>query len=129
MSSFELGHTYTRREIHNALGGGGLEEYLPSVDGVVVCACLDRAVNPGAPAVVLPGFGPRIEWSARQFASQGTNVPTFLKQRSNAWEYVGDYRVKRLSEDEAEVAKWAGQAGREDEVSMVLFLERPPRPL
>jgi hypothetical protein len=124
-ASFSFGRTYTREEIHDVLGGG-LQEYLLQSDGRIVGACLNRKLNPNAPAVVLPGFGPKIEGSARLFAAQGDYVPTFMKFSSNAWEYVGEWRVRRLSEDEAEIAQWEARAGREDDVSMVLHLERRP---
>ena len=35
----EEGKFYTRREIHNLLGGE-LQTYLPAKDGLVTCACL-----------------------------------------------------------------------------------------
>ena len=57
---FELGQAYTRPEIR-AAAGGGLQDYLPPADGVVVCGCFNPDLNPDAPDVILPGFGPGIE--------------------------------------------------------------------
>ena len=123
---FGLGQAYTRVEIHAALGGG-VQDYLPHVDGVVVCGCFNPGLNPDAPGVVLPGFGPGIERWAEVFGAQRHAVPCFLKRATNVWEYVGDFRVRELSRDAAEVARWAASAGREGDVSMVLHLEEARR--
>jgi hypothetical protein len=121
---FQLARHYTRREIHDALGGN-TEEYLPTKDGRVVCGAFrTEDANPEAPMVILPGFGPKIEKAAELFASQATGIPIFLKRGTNRWQYVGDFRVKRLSRDPSEVAKHSARANREADVSCVLFLER-----
>jgi hypothetical protein len=120
----EFGRTYTRGEIHTLLGGG-LQDYLPHVGGRVVAGCFNLRLNPHAPFVVLPGFGPAIQRWAYVFAAQEDAVPCFLKRgTSNVWEYVGDYRVRELSEDADEITEWSRLAGRgSDDVSMVLHLE------
>lgn len=79
MAKFQLGESYTRRDIHAELGGG-LVPFLPNVNGVVVAACLRIDTNPDAPHVVLPGVGPRIRASADLFSCQSAAVPTFLKE-------------------------------------------------
>jgi len=58
MSTFALGMRYTRSQINAALGGG-VQAYLPTKDGRVVCGTFRLNTNPDAPRVVLPGFGPR----------------------------------------------------------------------
>ena len=120
--AFDLGRAYTRAQVHDALGGG-VEDYLPYVDGVVVCGCFDPDLNPDAPDVVLPGFGPAIERWAEVFAGQRTAVPCFLKRGTNAWEYVGDFRVRESSRSPAEIERWARVAHRSGDVSMVLHME------
>lgn len=80
-------------------------------------------LNPDAPEVVLPGFGPEIEGAAGHFAQQREPIPVFLKHRSNAWRYMGDYYCRELSRDPAIIAKRAARAVRLGQVSMVLFLE------
>ena len=121
---FELGAVYTRRQIHD-LVGGDLESYLPRREGQVVCGCFDRDINPDAPDVVLAGFGPGREASARTFARQASFVPIFLKARINEWEYVGDFRVRELSERSDVISRYAAESGRDD-IAMVLFLEEKP---
>ena len=89
----------------------------------MVCGCFNPKLNPHAPFVVLPGQGPDIQRWAYEFASQDEPVPCFLKRAGNLWEYVGDYRVRTLSEDPEEIAEWAQLADRDDDVSMILHLE------
>ena len=50
-----VGQSYTRQQIHDKVGGGSLQSYLPTRDGRVLCACLRLDTNPGAPEVILPG--------------------------------------------------------------------------
>ena len=121
MREFQRGESYTRAEIHAAVGGG-LQDYLPHRDGRVVAACLSPELNPEAPRVVLPGRGPEIQRWAEVFAKQREPVPTFLKRGSNDWEYVGDYRVRRLETGRSEINAQRYATGRDD-VSMVLHLE------
>jgi hypothetical protein len=121
MPEFHQGESYTRAEIHKALGGG-VQDYLPHRDGQVVAACLSPQLNPDAPEVVLPGLGPEIQRWAERFAEQRESVPTFLKRGTNDWEYVGNYRVRRLATDPSEINEQRYATGRDD-VSMVLYLE------
>lgn len=88
------GQFYTRQEIHDLLGGGSLQSYLPTRDGVVLCACLRRDTNPDAPRVILPGTGPGIEEAARLLRRQGGAIPVFIKHEAGAWEYLGEYVVE-----------------------------------
>lgn len=113
---------YSRRQIHQALGGG-VQEYLPHVGGKVVCGCFTSAVSPHAPEVVLSGSGPNIRRWAETFAQQRNAVPIFLKRQSRgAWVYVGDYFVKELVTD-AQRAEQIGQAQGRTGVRLVLYLQ------
>lgn len=123
----EFGAEYTRQELHERLGGG-LHDFLPHVRGRVVCGCFDARRNPHAPFVVLPGFGPGIERWAHVFAAQREPVPCFLRRPGRLWEYVGEYRVRALSQDPAEIEEWSRLAGREGTASMVLHLEEAGAP-
>jgi hypothetical protein len=123
LTRFKVGQSYTRDDIHDALGGSR-QSYLPTVNGRVVCGAFTRRLNPEVPNVVLAGKGPTIEHSAEIFAAQSDPVPVFVKQQINAWEYLGNYRVLRLSSDPIVIAERARAAGRQGEVSLVLFLQR-----
>ena len=120
MSKFSRNRSYTRAEIHAALGGS-VQAYLPSVDGVVVAGCFRLDTNPDAPSVVLPGTGPIIEGAAESFAASGNAVPIFMKARVSDWRYVGDFRVVRISKDPTEIGIHARRSGRRD-ISCVLCL-------
>jgi hypothetical protein len=119
----EIGNQYTREEIAAELGGSAIE-YLPRVNGKVVCACLRLDYNPDAPKIILPGFGPVIEESAATLCKQRGIVPVFLKQHTNAWEYAGDFEVENCSTDAEEIKKQearSGRSGREG-ISRIIYL-------
>lgn len=118
----EKGKAYTRREIASMLGGG-IQEYLPHVNGRVVCACLKQSMNPEIPDTILVGSGINVVRYARVFARQKDFVPVFIKRYINEWIYAGDYCVRSLSEDKEEVNRLAREALREN-VVMILRLER-----
>jgi hypothetical protein len=118
----QRGKVYSRAAIQRALGGG-LQDYLPHVNGEVVAGCFSKDLNPQAPNVILPETGPEIERWARVFAEQKTAVPVFIKQRSNEWYCMGKFRCVRIADDAATVCDHARRAQRDD-VTMVLFLER-----
>ena len=119
------GQHYTRREIAAAHGGSAIE-YLPRVDGQVVCACLrtERAYNPDAPRVILPGRGPVIEASAAALIEQRGPIPVYLRRGPNAWEYIGKYEVARYSRSRADIDRYERQTRRP--VSCAIFMRRCP---
>lgn len=119
--AFTVGSQYTRTQIQQQLGGG-VQSYLPNRNGRVTCGCFGMDLNPRAPREVLVGSGPRIKESARMLVRQGGPIPVFVKRASNAWEYMGRFRVKRHSTDPAAIAAKAREAGRTD-VYMLLELE------
>jgi hypothetical protein len=121
---FEKGVSYTREEIH-ACVGGNLQSFLPRVGRRVVAACLRRDYNPDAPSVILAGAGEGIEQAAEMLIAQRTPVPTFLKQGTSDWEYVGEYAVERSSQDAAELAAQAQRSGRDD-ITRVLYMVPVP---
>ena len=121
MHGFRLNHLYSRKEI-NAKVGGSMLEYLPCVGKKVVAGCFRLDINPDAPDVILPGNGPRIKQTAQFFVEQKTAVPVFIKRRVSAWQYVGDYRVKRRTFKAKEIKKHA-QRARRNNVSSVIYLE------
>ena len=123
-----VGECYSRREIHEMLGGE-LISYLPQRDGDIVCGCFCRdGYDPNAPDEVLVGRKRRNQQKAWLFCEQDWAVPVFLKLADGAWQYVGDYQVDdfdTLDTDCAEVERKGREAGRDD-VTMVLYLEKAP---
>jgi hypothetical protein len=123
---FRHGATYTRRQVHDAVGGD-LQSYLPHVDGRVVAACLRLDTNPDAPAVILAGRGAWIERSADLLVAERTAVPTFIKRGTDRWEYVGDYVAVRQSRAADEIADHARRSGRRD-ISCVIHMAKADSP-
>lgn len=93
---FKAGEAYTRSQIH-AQVGGSIQSYLPTVQGRVVCACLKKKMNPGAPHIILVGNKPRVIQAALQLAEQSAPIPVFLKESPNSWGYVGLFSVLGVS--------------------------------
>ena len=114
---FEIGECYSRDYIHQKLRGSKLE-YLPHVNGVVVCGCFRKDLNPDE---VLPGDGAGIVKWADVFSRQNQAVPVFLKEASNRWRYKGKWRVDKVTRDRIEIEARNKRTGRKD-ISMILRL-------
>ena len=121
-TTFQTGELYSRREIHERVGGS-VQTYLPHVSGRVVAACLDPALNPGAPTTILVGEGIGIESAARMLVHQREPVPVFIKLGSGQWEYVGHYAVHKHSTDPSLCADSARESGRDDRLTMVIQMQ------
>lgn len=124
---FALRRSYTRRQIHRELGGS-VQSYLPTVGGRVVCACLRKDLNPNAPKVILVGNGPVIRRSAEVLSKYTSVIPVFLKRESSRWEFVGYFKVRRVSHDFNERTRCAKQAKWKRRPSMVLHMSNAAGP-
>lgn len=120
--NFELGKAYTRQEIQKIVGGGSLHDYLPNKDNKVLCACLSQVYKPQARQVILVGQGPSVEQEARLFCAQPDAVPVFFKKVANLWEYAGNFKVLRWTDDPQEIADFQESSGRAN-LTKVIFLE------
>jgi hypothetical protein len=120
-----IGNLYTREEIAAQLGGGVIE-YLPNVNEKIVCACLRLDYNPDAPEIILPGLKPPVQRTAELLCQQGGPIPIFIKRDSNAWEFVGDYRVERFSQDPCVILEHEARSGRivSEGISRVIYMRR-----
>jgi hypothetical protein len=119
---FQPGAMYTRREIQDTIGGG-VQSYLPSLDGNVVAACLRPDTNPDAPKVILAGQGVQIERRAQRLVDRRVAVPTFIKRDTNRWEYVGDYVPVSISKAPGDIAAYTAGTDRRD-VSAVVHMAK-----
>ena len=117
---FKIGEAYTRKQIHEQLGGS-VQSFLPTVDGEVVCACLSKEMNPNAPHEILVGNKPIVMKSAEQFSRQTTSIPVFIKEVSNEWVCVGNYTVKKITRREDVIDEY--DLGGRDDIQIVLELE------
>lgn len=122
MAEFVRMKDYTRAQISRALGGG-VQEYLPHVDGRVVAGCFKKQANPDAPSTILPGTGAGIERWAEVFAAQQSPIPVFVKSKPNVWTYFGRFRCVSLDRDPKRIEEQKRRTGRDD-VTMILKLER-----
>ena len=52
---FVVGELYSRDKLHQALGGGEPQTYLPQRDGEILAGCFGRDRNPEAPEEVQVG--------------------------------------------------------------------------
>ena len=123
--NWKLGQCYTRNQIHIALKRPATYmSFLPWKRGAgVVAACLRTDLNPEAPAVVLPGRGVEKERTARWLSDHPEHViPVFVKRGTHKWEYVGQYRCERWTDDANEIRKRT-PVDRRDPIFRVLFLE------
>lgn len=117
---FKEGHSYSRKKISEILGGDE-QSYLPSHHVHIVYGAFRLDVDPDAPNVILPGPEKRVYETAKQFCAQEYPIPIFLRVKTNTWEYVGNYKVDRWTEDPKIIAKHEGASDRHD-VSRVVFL-------
>ena len=118
---FDIGTDYTRRQIHETLGGS-IQSYLPTAHGRVVCACLRADINPQAPNVILVGDGNGIKHAGDILASQREPISVFIKRASNAWTYSGLFRVRHSSQLPADIRPYAAAASRST-VTRVIHLQ------
>lgn len=89
---FKLGTTYTRDEIHAAVGGSKISA-IPTLNDAVVALCIRTDLNAKAPREILCGTGPVMAKAGNILASTRGKVPVFLKKKVNQWEYKGLFRV------------------------------------
>jgi hypothetical protein len=118
----KLGCSYTREQI-NAMVGGGVQSFLPTKNGRVVCGCFLLKLNPDAPAEVLVGVGPQRENTAKVAVLQLTSIPVFLKGDVGEWEYIGRYRAYRYLERAHKLLADEERAKRED-VAGILYMRK-----
>ncbi len=90
--SFELGVTYTRDQIHAAVGGS-TQSAIPTLNGTVVALCIRADLNAKAPREFLCGVGPVRIKAANLLASTKGKVPVFTKTNVNQWNYEGLFSV------------------------------------
>lgn len=120
--TFVRGHTYTRDQIHDQLGGE-LVTYLPQKRGEIVCGCFTQDLGPLIPAEVLVGTGPEVQEKARLLRDQKGAIPIFCKLGAGEWEYLGLYRCCGYTEESLVLQDRASRSGRKN-LKGVLWLER-----
>jgi hypothetical protein len=95
---------------------------LPSKGKRVLYACLKPELNPHAPKIVLVGSGEKTVENARMLCRQSGAIPVFVKEADAEWEYIGDFKVERCSENRRVIDEHQRYSGRED-LRMVIYLK------
>jgi len=120
---FILGKTYTRGQIHAALGGS-TQACIPTRNGLVVCVCVTPELNPRAPRELLCGVGPIMAKTGAMLAASSHKVPFFIKRRVNQWEYMGLYRSGAWYASGARFSEMVTGSGRSpNDVSIAIELQ------
>ena len=122
---FEVGRSYTRREIYDILGGDLVSNF-PSHQGQVLYCCVSQYWNPDAPEIILIDRQERMTQNAKHFVSQSEPIPVFVKQgrrKNSELVYRGMFLAERYSTDRDEIHPLARKAYRSD-IVVVLFLRQ-----
>jgi hypothetical protein len=119
--NFIIGNYYSRRQIHETLGGE-IETFLPQRYGQIVCACLTEELGPDVPNTVLVGDAPRVVEKANLLLTQTKPIPVFVKREISKWQYAGKYLAKGFSKAPLVIQKAQEASGR-DGIAMVLYLQ------
>jgi hypothetical protein len=116
------GHCYEWQEIGRLVGHEPFG-FLTQVGKSIVCGCFRKDLNPNAPSIVLPG-GNDSQWvtKARLFQQQGTAIPIFVNSKDLEWEFVGQFRVKGLTQDPKEIQMQKDRYPKLKDIGAVLFL-------
>jgi len=117
---YQLGATYTREDIH-AGTGGSKQACLLTKDSMTVGVCFVPRMNPRGPNVILVGRGPMKQRAAELLAEYGNAVPVFKKRKTNAWEFLGNFKATRYLTSVSEVASYVEGSSRTDVAGVILL--------
>jgi hypothetical protein len=116
------GRCYHWREIEQLVGHEPCG-YLTQVGQNIVCGCFRKVLNPDAPKIVLPGSkDPQWVIKAQLFQQQGTPIPVFVNAEGLEWEFVGQFRVKTLTQEPKEIQIQKDRYPKLKDIGAVLFL-------
>lgn len=115
----------TTAQLREATAGG--DDYIRTKNNVVKGLAITRELNPDAPrapglsGVIAYGTGPRVKSRAQLFYESGVAVPTYVKQHTNKWEYIGKYRAVDLRNDPDSIRRYGKR--RKYATAGALFIE------
>ncbi|MCX5707903.1 MAG: hypothetical protein NTY14_02840 [Candidatus Omnitrophica bacterium] len=67
------------------------------------------------------GQGPGVRQEAELFCAHPAAVPVFFKKAADLWEYIGNFKVSRWTEDPEEISGFEESSGRTN-LARVIFL-------
>ncbi len=94
----KVGHLYSCEEQHR-MHGGNLRQTLPESGGEVTLVRFNLKMNPNGPHIIDHGEQRRIRERIEMLRGQADPLPVYKYVRSAAWEYLGRYRVRDISDD------------------------------
>ncbi|MGX9418164.1 protein NO VEIN domain-containing protein [Vibrio sp. WJH972] len=109
----------TTDELASILAGG--DSYIRTKDNVVKGLAITTQKNPEAPEIIVVGKGPRIVRNAQLFLECQRHVPVYVKQATNQWEFMGNYKADNYLQDSATIEKYRRHRSAED-IDGILFL-------
>lgn len=106
----------------------GGDDYIRTKGGIVKGLALKPKLNEWAPSIVVVGDGPRIRARAELFlhasrVNPSFCVPTYLKQGTDAWTLVGNYRATAYLTSEPDIERYRGSRPPE-RIAGILLLDR-----
>jgi hypothetical protein len=120
---FALDQLYTRREIHDKVGGS-IRHMLPTRAGRVVACCTRKEMDPLLREchLLIGDFKQKLP-AATHWVDGEYPVPLFRRDDSTGkWRYCGEFRARRRRSDAAEVLQFMEKSG-DPFVALVLDLE------
>ena len=113
----------TRKDIYEKYGGS-MQQAFPTVNGKVVCICLDLKLNPFSPRHIYVGKtkAGRVVKAAEQLFSQDTPVPLFHKIGNGLWEFQGNFIDIEIRRDIESIKDAEDKSNRHNEIDCVLVL-------
>jgi hypothetical protein len=127
---FVVGDHYMRRAIHEKVGGGEEQSYLPQQNGKIIAGFFKLERNPGAPREIQVGKGPRNVRKAELLAEQDDKrIPVFMKRTdlrktNKPWQYHGEYEFSELLNDSSTLKEAEEKSGRHGGLTYVLRLKQ-----
>ncbi|ELA7327684.1 DUF3883 domain-containing protein [Vibrio alginolyticus] len=109
----------TTKELASILAGG--DSYIRTKNNRVKGLAITTTDNPEAPDIIVVGNGPRIIKSAELFLEQQEYVPVYVKQATNKWKLMGNYRAERYLNDSDTIERYRRHRKAED-IDGILFL-------
>ena len=85
--------------------GGNPQPTLPESSGEVVLIRFRLDKNPNGPHIIDHGDQSRIQERIEMLSRQSEPLPVYKYVRSAAWEYLGRYRAKNITDDPREAAE------------------------
>ena len=109
----------TTKELAELLAGG--DSYIRTKDNIVKGLAITTKKNPEAPEIIVVGTGPVIVKNAKLFLESKTYVPVYVKQDTNKWKFMGNYKADSYNQDSQIVEQYRRHRNATD-VDGILFL-------